>query len=83
MVAAFNASGVEMRKALVEVVEEVIRSNENSVLLLGDIGVYGFRNALNDFPNRAFNLGILEQSMVGVAAGLASQGVVPIVHTII
>lgn len=71
-----------MRKALVEVVEEVIRSNENSALLLGDIGVYGFRNALNDFPNRVFNLGILEQSMIGVAAGLASEGVVPIVHTI-
>jgi transketolase len=71
-----------MRKALVEVVEEVIRSNENSALLLGDIGVYGFRNALNDFPNRVFNLGILEQSMTGVAAGLASEGVVPIVHTI-
>ncbi len=71
-----------MRKAFVEVAEEVIRNNENSALLLGDIGVYGFRNALNDFPNRAFNLGILEQSMIGIAAGLASEGMVPIVHTI-
>jgi transketolase len=71
-----------VRKTLIEVVDEVIRNNKESALLLGDIGVHGFRNTLSDFPDRAFNLGILEQSMVSVAAGLASEGVIPIVHTI-
>ena len=34
------------------------------------------------FPNRVINIGILEQSMIGIAAGLSKQGLIPFVHTI-
>lgn len=52
------------------------------VLFLGDIGVYGFREAFEHFPDRVFNIGILEQASVSVAAGLAIEGMIPIFHTI-
>ena len=71
-----------MRSTFTAVCSRIIQNSENSALLLGDIGVYGFRELLNNYPSRAINLGILEQSMIGVAAGFASEGVIPTVHTI-
>ena len=71
-----------MRRAFTQVGLETLRSDERAALLLCDIGVYGFREALHEFPARALNLGILEQATVGVAAGMAKAGLIPIVHTI-
>lgn len=71
-----------MRKAFTNSVSKVITNNKNSALLLGDIGVFSFKNLIERYPERAMNLGILEQSMIGVAAGLSSKGIIPIVHTI-
>jgi len=71
-----------MRKKFNSVVSALMEQDKDAILLLGDIGVYNFHKTLEDFPNRAFNIGILEQSMVGVAAGFSLQGYTPIVHTI-
>jgi transketolase len=71
-----------MRKEFTNVVSNLINTDSNTALLLGDIGVYGFREALKLHPDRVFNMGILEQSMVGVGAGLASEGVTPFIHSI-
>ena len=49
---------------------------------MGDIGVFGFRNELTTLPDRVYNIGILEQCTVGVAAGMAKCGIIPFVHTI-
>jgi len=71
-----------MRGQLVKTVSEIVKNDEYSVLLLGDIGVYGFRELLKNYPNRAYNIGILEQSTISLSAGLSICGLVPIVHTI-
>jgi transketolase len=71
-----------VRREFTAVVSEIIANEPSSVLLLGDIGVYGFREVLEGQSDRAFNFGILEQSMVGVAAGMASNGKIPFMHTI-
>jgi transketolase len=71
-----------MRKQLVTSVEKVIEENPDVVLLLGDIGVFGFRNTFQNYPSKIYNIGILEQSTVSMAAGLAKVGLIPIVHTI-
>ncbi len=52
------------------------------VVLLGDISVHSFKEAFEKYPTRVYNIGICEQSMVGMAAGLAMAGFIPIVHTI-
>lgn len=57
-------------------------NDSNVVLVFGDVGTYGFRHIQERFPERVHNVGILEQSMVGMAAGLSQQQFIPVVHTI-
>lgn len=71
-----------MRNQFVASVIRAMRRDESIVLLLGDIGVFGFRHAMMEFPDRVYNIGILEQATVGVAAGLSARGFHPIIHTI-
>lgn len=71
-----------MRKQLVQTVENLMSEDPRLVLLLGDIGVFGFRGAFDKYPDRAFNIGILEQSTISLAAGLSMTDFIPIVHTI-
>ncbi len=71
-----------MRKQFVETVENIFPNDENLILLLCDIGVYGFRNSFKKYPNRIYNIGVLEQSTVSMSAGLSLNGFTPIIHTI-
>ena len=71
-----------MRERMGEVVSELIEKDQNTALILADIGTANFRNVLRNFPERAINLGIMEQTMVSVAAGFALEGFHPIVHSI-
>lgn len=73
---------MSMRKQLVTTVERVLGTDARTVLLLGDIGVFGFQKAFQQFSQRVYNIGILEQATVGMAAGLARAGLIPVVHTI-
>jgi transketolase len=71
-----------MRAQFVKTVSKIIRDDPDAVLLLGDIGVFGFRHILSNYSDRAYNIGILEQSTISLAAGMSLNGLVPIVHTI-
>lgn len=71
-----------MRRQMVVTIEDILGQDERLVLLLGDIGVYGFRRAFEEYPGRVYNIGILEQSTVSMAAGLAKTGLIPVLHTI-
>ena len=71
-----------MRKQLIDTMSKTLEKNKETVLLLGDIGVHGFRHAKKQFPNRVYNIGILEQTTVSLAAGLKIAGFTPTVHTI-
>jgi len=59
-----------------------IGKNDKVVLLVGDIGVFGLRHFKEAYPNRFYNIGICEQSMMSLSAGLALAGLIPIVHSI-
>jgi len=71
-----------MRKQFVTTVESVLAGDERLMLLLGDIGVFGFNKTFQTYPGHVYNIGILEQSTIGLAAGLAMTGFIPVVHTI-
>lgn len=73
---------MSMRKQFVNSVEECLVDNKELVVFLCDIGVYGFQNALEKYSERVFNIGILEQTTVSLAAGISKSGLIPIVHTI-
>jgi len=71
-----------MRQSFAQSMTDILGEDTRHVLLLGDIGVFGFSKAASNFPGRVLNIGILEQSMVGVGAGLALSGHIPTMHTI-
>ena len=71
-----------MRKEFSRVIAELGRKDDRVVLLAGDFG-YGVVDEFREsFPERFFNMGIGEQGMISVAAGLALEGMKPYVYTI-
>lgn len=72
-----------MRERFVDVSMDLLDTTDDLMVVLADIGVSAFaaRGALDRFPDRIVNVGIREQLMVGVGAGLALTGRRPIVHT--
>ena len=71
-----------MRKQFITTVTETMSKDENLCLLLGDIGVFGFKKCFENYPDRTYNIGILEQTTIGLAAGMSKANLIPIVHTI-
>lgn len=71
-----------MREQMVRTIEELLAQDERLVMLLADVSESLFREAFIEYPERALNLGILEQTMTSVAAGMAMEGFIPVVHTI-
>lgn len=71
-----------MRNQFPQSVKNIMDKDDRVVVILGDIGVHAFREVFEKYPKRCYNMGICEQSMVGMAAGLAMAGFIPIVHTI-
>tara|TARA_B110001452_G_scaffold74752_1_gene60560 strand:+ start:148 stop:999 length:852 start_codon:yes stop_codon:yes gene_type:complete len=71
-----------MRKTFPIVVENLMKQNKKIFCLLGDIGVFSFRNVFKNFKDRILNMSTMEQSMIGFAAGLSKAGYIPIIHTI-
>lgn len=61
---------------------EVGQSDDQAVVVVGDISHGILKEFRDNFPSRYFNIGISEPGMVNVAAGLSAGGLIPIVHTI-
>jgi len=71
-----------MRKQFAKTMMDIMDKDERVVVLLGDIGVFAFKDVMAKYPTRCLNVGICEQSMVGMGAGLAMAGFIPVIHTI-
>lgn len=71
-----------MRKQFKSTVTDLAARDERIVLVFGDISVFLFNEFQKTYPDRFYNMGICEQALVSVAAGLSSQGLVPFVHSI-
>jgi len=66
------------RVAFAEAILEVGRTNPKVVTVSADSqSRYG--NFDKEFPERSFNVGIAEQTMVGVASGFALSGYIPVI----
>jgi len=72
----------DMRSRAAETVCELFQEDPRLAVVLAEISVERFAAALDHDASRAVNVGIMEQTMVGVAAGFAMEGFHPVVHTI-
>ncbi len=71
---------ISARETFGETLIEIGAENDNVIVLDSDVSAstktFLFRNM---FPNRFINVGISEQDMAGIAAGLALEGFIPII----
>ena len=71
-----------MREQAAATIVDLFRRDERVAVVLADISLELLSPAVEHDPRRAINVGIMEQSAVGIAAGLALEGFHPVVHTI-
>ena len=73
---------MNMREAFVATTNDLIEKDPRVALILGGISVASFSESIRKYPGRVFDAGILEQAGLGIAAGMAISGMIPIYHTI-
>ena len=71
-----------MRREFANICNQLVKDDENAVVLIGDISHYLLKDVESSSPERFYNVGICEQSIISMASGMALEGMRPIVHTI-
>lgn len=71
------------RKEIVDAIIPYAREDKRIILLVCDMGFGVTDNFKREFPDRVFNMGIMEQGTVGIAAGMAMSGLIPVVYSIV
>ncbi|MBR5902617.1 MAG: transketolase family protein [Clostridia bacterium] len=73
---------LEMRAAYAGTLVELAEKNDKICILDADlVGSSGVKPFFKAFPDRAYDCGIQESNMIGVAAGLSSVGMIPFAHS--
>jgi len=72
-----------MRERFIAVMDEALDRDPRVAVVLADITAreFGESGAFERHAERVINVGIREQAMVGVGAGLALEGMRPVMHT--
>ncbi|MHC8865808.1 transketolase family protein [Arenicellales bacterium IMCC57338] len=71
-----------MRRRFGSVIADLADRDSRIYVIAGDIGYRVFDEFRDRHPSRFINIGICEQSMIGLSAGLALEGLMPWVYTI-
>ena len=69
-----------MRNTLSNLLVSMGENNKKFIVLTGDHGYGLFDKFQKKFPNQFINAGVAEQNMIGLAAGLAKGGFLPVVY---
>ena len=73
---------MEMRQVLCAELDRMMAENDNIVVIDADLskpnGTFALRSK---YPERAFDVGIAEQNMASVAAGMSSYGFIPFISS--
>src|SRR6185295_17886986 len=73
-----NARGVFM-----ETLEELVQKDPKIILIVGDVGFSYMAEFQKKYPSQYINTGVMEQTFMGVAAGLAKSGWKPYVYSMV
>ncbi len=71
-----------MRGIFLDRLYEKMEEDNSIFFLTADMGINLVEKFENKYPSRFLNVGIAEQNLIGVAAGLAESGMRPFVYTI-
>lgn len=70
-----------MRRQFGKTIVKLAEKDENIILITGDVK-QEMDEFIKRFPCRFYNLGLTEQSIISIAAGMAMEGLRPIVYSI-
>jgi len=71
-----------VRDTFINKLTNLAENDPNIMFLTGDLGFGVVENFESKFPNQFLNCGVAEQNMIGMAAGLASEGKKVFVYSI-
>lgn len=71
-----------MRKEFAIQLHRLMTENSDVFFITGDLGYGLFDEIRKDFPGRFINTGAAEQTMMGIAVGLALESKIPFVYSI-
>jgi len=78
----FEKNPKMMREAYCDTLLELALNNEDIVVLDADLmSSSGMKPFFQRFPDRAFNCGVAEANMIGIASGLSAIGKIPFAHS--
>lgn len=70
-----------MRRQFGKTIIKLAEKDPNIVLLIGDVA-QEMDEFKEKFPDRFFNFGLTEQSIISIAAGMAIEGLRPVVYSL-
>ena len=73
----------EIRDSLFYGIHNVLSRDKNAIVLTADHGAHGLTRIQTDYPEQYINVGVAEQNMINVAAGLSLCGKKVFVYAII
>ncbi len=71
-----------MRQTFIKALVKEAQKDKRIWLLTGDVGYKVLEPFIDNFPDRYLNVGVAEQNLVTVAAGLATTGKIPVIYAI-
>ena len=71
-----------MRNAFIDELTKLAKDDERIHLLTADLGFTVVERFADEHPKRFVNVGVAEQNMLGIAAGMAQEGCIPFCYSI-
>ena len=74
---------IDLRDAFFDELYELARKDKDLIFLTADMGAFSLKRFKKDMPRQYFNVGVAEQNMISVAAGLSLGGKNVFVYSIV
>jgi len=71
----------KVRETFSETIYDIGKTDKKICVIVSDISHFRLQKFAKENPGRYYNLGVCENSIVNVAAGIAHLGFIPIIHT--
>lgn len=71
-----------MRGVFFDEFKKLFKNDESLFFLTGDTGFNLVESMISDTPDRALNVGVAEQNLIGIASGLVNVGYLPVCYAI-
>ncbi len=69
-----NLNQADIRDAFFDELYKEGSKNKNIIILSADMDAFSLRKFAKDYPDQYINVGVSEQNMINIAAGLALSG---------